>query len=548
MVPFSMKKPYVLLTVAAVALGLLAFSSPVNKYFEIAKNLEIFANIYKELNSGYVDDLDPARTMRTGIDAMLNALDPFTNYISESEIEGYRTLSEGKYKGIGAQVKKIGEYVTILQVYENSPALKAGLKAGDRILEVDGQDARNRSTEDLNNIMQGVPGTLIRLRIQRPGENRSFPIELTREEVDIPNVPYSGMVSDQVGYISLTTFTQQAGANIVKALQDLKAREPGMKGLILDLRDNGGGLLHEAVNICNIFLPQGELVVSTRGKSPEQDRSYKTTMPPQDLDLPVVVLVNKRSASASEIVSGTLQDLDRGVVMGQLTYGKGLVQNTKEIGYNARLKLTTSRYYIPSGRCIQALRYKDGEPEHIPDKERARFKTRNGREVLDGGGVKPDVELPAPDEDALLKAFQEQDIIFEFANQYCQGKDSIAAPDIFRYTDWDGFVSWLKKRGFSYRTASDEALATLREQAEKENLQDLLKPRIQAMETDLAVHREASLARHRERILQLIELEIIGRYYFDMGRKKLGLRNDPEIRAAVELINDQPRYRKILRK
>lgn len=543
-----MKKPYVLLTVAAVALGLLAFSSPVNKYFEIAKNLEIFANIYKELNSGYVDDLDPARTMRTGIDAMLNALDPFTNYISESEIEGYRTLSEGKYKGIGAQVKKIGEYVTILQVYENSPALKAGLKAGDRILEVDGQDARNRSTEDLNNIMQGVPGTLIRLRIQRPGENRSFPIELTREEVDIPNVPYSGMVSDQVGYISLTTFTQQAGANIVKALQDLKAREPGMKGLILDLRDNGGGLLHEAVNICNIFLPQGELVVSTRGKSPEQDRSYKTTMPPQDLDLPVVVLVNKRSASASEIVSGTLQDLDRGVVMGQLTYGKGLVQNTKEIGYNARLKLTTSRYYIPSGRCIQALRYKDGEPEHIPDKERARFKTRNGREVLDGGGVKPDVELPAPDEDALLKAFQEQDIIFEFANQYCQGKDSIAAPDIFRYTDWDGFVSWLKKRGFSYRTASDEALATLREQAEKENLQDLLKPRIQAMETDLAVHREASLARHRERILQLIELEIIGRYYFDMGRKKLGLRNDPEIRAAVELINDQPRYRKILRK
>lgn len=543
-----MKKPYVLLTVAAVALGLLAFSSPVNKYFEIAKNLEIFANIYKELNSGYVDDLDPARTMRTGIDAMLNALDPFTNYISESEIEGYRTLSEGKYKGIGAQVKKIGEYVTILQVYENSPALKAGLKAGDRILEVDGQDARNRSTEDLNNIMQGVPGTLIRLRIQRPGENRSFPIELTREEVDIPNVPYSGMVSDQVGYISLTTFTQQAGANIVKALQDLKAREPGMKGLILDLRDNGGGLLHEAVNICNIFLPQGELVVSTRGKSPEQDRSYKTTMPPQDLDLPVVVLVNKRSASASEIVSGTLQDLDRGVVMGQLTYGKGLVQNTKEIGYNARLKLTTSRYYIPSGRCIQALRYKDGEPEDIPDKERARFKTRNGREVLDGGGVKPDVELPAPDEDALLKAFQEQDIIFEFANQYCQGKDSIAAPDIFRYTDWDGFVSWLKKRGFSYRTASDEALATLREQAEKENLQDLLKPRIQAMETDLAVHREASLARHRERILQLIELEIIGRYYFDMGRKKLGLRNDPEIRAAVELINDQPRYRKILRK
>jgi len=543
-----MKKRLPFLLFAALILSALAFTGPVNKYFEIAKNLEIFSNIYKELNSGYVDDLDPARTMRTGIDAMLGALDPFTNYISESEIEGYRTLSEGKYKGIGAQVKKIGEYVTILQVYENSPALKAGLKAGDRILEVDGQDARNRSTEDLNNIMQGVPGTLVRLRISRPGESKAFNLDLTREEVDIPNVPYSGMIADHIGYISLTTFTQQAGANISKALQDLKATDPQLKGLVLDLRDNGGGLLHEAVNICNIFIPKGELVVSTKGKSPENDRSYKTTMAPQDQEIPVVVLVNKRSASASEIVSGTLQDLDRGVVMGQLTYGKGLVQNTKEIGYNARLKLTTAKYYIPSGRCIQALRYKDGEPEHIPDKERARFKTRNGREVLDGGGVKPDIELPSPDEDALIKALRDQDLIFDYVTEYCLGKDSLAGPDTYRFKEWDGFLQFLKKRKFSYRTESEEALDKLKASAEKENLQDLLKPRIQAMETELAAHRETSLAAGRDRIISLIESEIIGRYYFDLGRKKLGLRNDPEIRAAVELLGDEARYRRILKK
>lgn len=542
-----MRRRNLLLAIVAIASLTLAFQPPVNRYFEIVKNLEIFTNIYKELNSGYVDDLDPARTMRHGIDAMLGALDPYTNYISESEIEGYRTLAEGKYKGIGAQVKKIGEYVTILQVYENSPALKAGLKAGDRIVQVDGQDARDRSTEDLNQIMQGVPGTKIRLQIARPGQDKPFPLELTREEVDIPNVPYSGKVDDHIGYVSLTTFTQQAGANIAQAIQDLKAADPQLQGLVLDLRDNGGGLLNEAVNICNLFLPKNELVVTTKGKTPDQERSYRTQSAPLDLEIPVVVLVNKRSASASEIVSGTLQDLDRAVVMGQLTYGKGLVQHTKEIGYNARLKLTTAKYYIPSGRCIQAVRYKQGEPEHIPDAERARFKTRNGRLVLDGGGVKPDIPLDTLHESALVRALREQDLIFEFVTTYTLNRDSVAPPDEFRFEEWSRFTEFLRQRKFSFKTFTETSLQTVKADLERDGVGPDMKSRLAAVEAELEKFRQTRLDAEKDHITRLIELEIIGRYYHEMGRKKIGLRNDPEINAAVSLLKDQPRYRSILK-
>ena len=541
-----MKRWPLFLVIAAIALSAVAFVRPNNTYFEIIKNLEIFTSLYKELHTGYVDELDPAKTMRVGIDAMLENLDPYTNYISESAIEGYRALSEGRYNGIGAQVKKIGDFVTVTQIYENSPALKAGLKAGDQILQVDGQDARDRSTADLNNIMQGFPGTTVALQVKRMGETKPVDLELTRAEVDIPNVPYSGVVGDHVGYIVLTTFTQQAGANIQKAFRDLKAEDPDLKGVILDLRNNGGGLLNEAVNICNLFIDRGELVVSTKGKVPEWDRSYKTTRAPLDLEMPLVVLVNNKSASASEIVSGTIQDLDRGIVMGQLTYGKGLVQHTKEIGYNARLKFTTAKYYIPSGRCIQAVRYKDGEPEHIPDEERARFTTRNGRTVLDGGGVKPDIVLEKPAAPALLQALQDQDLIFGYANQYCLGKDSIAGPESFQFTQWDGFLTYLQEQQFSYQTESDKALEVLRSKAEKEQLDQRLAATLDQMESDLAAYRAASLEANREAIISLLEQEIIGRYYFNRGRKQLALRNDPEIAAARDLLLDESRYRKVL--
>ncbi len=375
-----------LLLICVAALGLLAFKGfEDNKYFEIIKNLEIFTNAYKEINHAYVDELEPGKLMRTGLDAMLGDLDPFTNYISETDIEGYRYLYDGRYNAIGAEGKKMGDWVVITEILEDSPAHKAGLKVGDAVLSVSGQNAKGRSSEDVMAFLRGVQGTKVDLVVRRPGETKDVRVTLERGEILTQNVPHSGIVADGIGYIYLTTFTQDAGENVANALKDLKSKHPDLKGVIFDLRDNGGGLLHEAVNVCNVFVPRGELISSTKGKVPEWDRSYKTSHTPVDENIPVVVLINKMSASASEIVSGSLQDLDRAVLLGQRSYGKGLVQNTKDVGYNAKIKLTTAKYYIPSGRCIQSARYKNGQPVDIPDSERAVFKTRNGRRVLDGG-------------------------------------------------------------------------------------------------------------------------------------------------------------------
>ncbi|MCC6281509.1 MAG: S41 family peptidase, partial [Saprospiraceae bacterium] len=353
------------------------------KYFDIAKNMEIFANAYREVNHSYVDELDPNKLMRQGLDAMLEGLDPFTNYISETDIEGYRIQMDGTYNGVGAQGKRIGEWVVITEIYENSPAHKAGLKVGDAFINIDGQNAKGKTESQVLDFLRGYPGTKSELVVRRNGEKKDLNITLERGEVNVPNVPHSGIVADGVGYINLTTFSQDAGQNVGDALNKLKEKNPNLKGVILDLRGNGGGLLNEAINLVNVFVPKGEFVSSTKGKVPEWDISLKTQHAPIDKDIPVVVLLDSHSASASEVTSGALQDMDRAVIMGQRSYGKGLVQNTKELGYNARIKLTTAKYYIPSGRCIQSVRYKNGEPVDIPEAERAQFKTRNGRIVLD---------------------------------------------------------------------------------------------------------------------------------------------------------------------
>ncbi|MCB0640654.1 MAG: PDZ domain-containing protein, partial [Phaeodactylibacter sp.] len=362
-------------------------------------NIEIFTNLYKEINTYYVDDLDPSKLMRTGVDAMLESLDPYTNYISESEIEGYRYISEGRYNGIGAQMDFIRDFATVTETYQDAHADKAGLKPGNQIVAVAGKSAEGKTPEELNEILKGSPGTEIELTVRRPGTDKELTILLQRDEVRVPNVPYHGMVNEDIGYISLTVFTREAGMNVANALRELKQENPQLKGVIFDLRGNGGGLLLEAVNISNSFVPKGELVVTTKGKVQDWDRSFLTQNSPVDQEIPLVVLINNRSASASEIVSGVIQDLDRGVLMGQRSYGKGLVQNTRDIGYNSKVKLTTAKYYIPSGRCIQSVEYQDGEPVHIADDKRAKFRTRNGRVVLDGGGVKPDVIVPAPEDD-----------------------------------------------------------------------------------------------------------------------------------------------------
>lgn len=515
-----------------------------SKYFDIAKNLEIFANAYREVNHSYVDQLDPNQLMRRGLDAMLTGLDPFTNYISETDVEGWRIQSDGQYNGVGASGKRMGDYVVVTEIIENSPAHKSGMKVGDVLLSIEGQSAKNRTEQEVQQFLRGFPGTRANIMVQRPGESKEIKITLERGEVIIPNVPHSGLVAENIGYVNLTTFTQNAGGNVAEAVIKLKEKNPGLKGVILDLRENGGGLLNEAIDLVNVFVPKGELVASTKGKVPEWDISLRTQGPPVDKDIPVVVLVNRHSASASEVTSGALQDLDRAVVMGQLTYGKGLVQNTKDVGYNAKIKLTTAKYYIPSGRCIQAVRYKDGFPVDIPESERAVFKTRNGRTVLDGGGVKPDVVLPVDTAEGIVKALLEQDVIFDFATEYTLKHPKIDSIEVFEFTAFDEFVQYVPKHKFQYRTKSESKLDELKALAEKEHLP--LGADLEALERKIQVAKQEELNRYKDRILHEIEQEIVGRYYFQRGKVRKNLVNDPEVKEAIRLLNDRPRYNAIL--
>ncbi|MCB0549327.1 MAG: S41 family peptidase [Phaeodactylibacter sp.] len=530
--------------ISLLFVGMAASFQPENKYFEILKNIEIFTNLYKEINTYYVDEVDPGHLMRTGIDAMMESLDPFTNYISESEIEGYRFMTEGKYNGIGAISQKMGGYVTITELYKDQAADKAGLRPGDQIIAVDGQDATGKDPDAINNILRGFPGTSVELTIRRPGRDEDFDIQLVRGEVQVPNVPYHGIVGDNIGYVALTTFTRDAGSNVANAVRELKEQNPALKGIIFDLRGNGGGLLNEAVNVCNVFIPRAELVVTTKGKVKEWDRSFSTMNQPIDIEIPLTVLINKNSASASEIVSGVIQDYDRGVLIGQRSYGKGLVQNTRDIGYNSKLKLTTAKYYIPSGRCIQSVKYEDGEPIHIPDDQRTPFKTRNGRTVLDGGGVKPDMMIDKFTDAAIVKGLLEQHLIFDYVTQFCLQHEKITNVEDFHFEDFDGFVQFLENRQFDYDTESEKLLKKLVEESTEEGYE--LTAQIQALEAKIDADKKDALLDNKAIITDLIEKEIASRYYYQEGKIKMGLRNDMEIEEAVKLINDKAKYQSLL--
>lgn len=517
-----------------------------DKYFEITKNLEIFANIYKDLNKFYVDELDPAELMRTGIDAMMHSLDPYTVYYSENQIERYRFMTEGKYDGIGAQVETIDDFITITQVYKNYAADEAGLKAGDRIIAVEGRSIEGMNTEEVNLMMRGVTGTGLKVTIDRPGSEVPIEVTLDREEVNVPNVPHYEMVDEQVGYVNLTTFTQRAGSNIANAIKELKKDHPEMDRVILDLRHNGGGLLSEAVNLCNLFIPQGELVVSTRSKVRDWDRTFKTRNPVLFEDMPLVVLVDERSASASEIVSGVIQDYDRGVIMGQKTFGKGLVQNTREVGYNSRIKLTTSKYYIPSGRCIQSVAYEDGEPVDIPDSLRAVFTTRNGRKVLDGGGVHPDVTLENEEESELVKTLQKQHLIFKYVNGYTQKLGEDLEWENYHFDEFDAFVDWLDSKEINFKYSSEKELDELEKAAKEQAYYNEIKDEIASARKDIRLQREKDLSQYEAIITALIEEEIISRYGYEEGRIQRRLDFDPEIKSAIRLLKDDKAYQKIL--
>ncbi len=520
------------------------FVSDNNKYFEITKNIEIFTNTYKELNTYYVDDLDPGKLMRTGIDAMVESLDPYTNYISEADIEGYRYLTEGRYNGIGAVSRKMGEYVTITELYKDQPADKAGLQVGDQIIAIDGNDARDRDPEAINNILRGFPGTSVDITVKRPGTAEPFDLTLQRDEVSVANVPYQGLVGDNVGYVALTTFTRDAGRNVANAVRELKESNPELEGIIFDLRDNGGGLLTEAVNICNIFIPKGELVVTTKGKVKEWDREFRTLNNPLDTEIPLVILIDNYSASASEIVCGVIQDYDRGVLVGQRSYGKGLVQNTRDVGYNAKVKMTTAKYYIPSGRCIQSVEYEDGEPVHIDDERRTPFKTRNGREVLDGGGVKPDLVLPKVSDVAIIKNLIEQNLIFEYVTNYYLNNPPPESVEDFHFEAFEDFLAFLDQRNFDFKSESEQLLQRLEETTSREGYS--LSDELVALREDLKLDKKTALRKYENEIVDLIEKEIASRSFYQEGKIRMGLRNDEEIREAIAVLKDQDRYRAIL--
>lgn len=519
--------------------------------FEISKNLEILTSLYKELNTNYVDGANPSELMKTGIDAMLDKLDPYTVFIPESEIEDYRFMTTGEYGGIGSLIHKQGDYIIISEPYENSPAQKAGLKAGDKILKVNDKTASGKSVEDVSAILKGQPGTSFKLEVERDGELKPMTFNIIRDKITIDPVPYYGMIGNGTGYIKLNSFTQTAFADVKKALLDLKDKNT-VSSLILDLRDNGGGLLTEAVNIVNLFVKKGELVVSTKGKQKDKNRSYLTTMEPVDLNLPLVVLVNGSSASASEIVAGALQDLDRAVIVGRRTYGKGLVQNVFPLSYNTQVKITVAKYYIPSGRCIQEIDYAhknaSGNVDNIPDSLITAYKTLHGRTVYDGKGVSPDVATDTSRLSTVSYNLITKYIIFDYATRYASTHPTIGPASTFRISDTDyaDFIAFTDKKGFEFKTVAEKELETVKKAAEYENCWDDVKTQYNLMIDAIAQHKKKDLMENKPEIIDILQQEIASRYYYQKGRIESTLSDDNELKKAITVLNDAATYTSIL--
>ena len=545
-------KKFKLLIIAAVIGGYAIISySFVDNYFEVSKNLDIFATLFRELNIYYVDETNPGDLMKKGIDDMLESLDPYTNYIPESEIEDYRYMTTGQYGGIGALIRQQGEYVVVSEPYEGFPAQKADLRAGDRIVKINDIDTKGKKTEDISKYLKGQASTTLKLLIEREGEKKPIEKVISREEIKIKSVPYSGMLTKEIGYIKLTGFTENAAGEVKSALLDLK-KHPELKSVILDLRGNPGGLLKEAVDIVNIFVEKGTDVVSTRGKVKDWDKIHKALNVPVDLNIPVAVLVDRGSASASEIVSGSLQDLDRGVVIGQRSYGKGLVQQTRPLSYNAQLKVTVAKYYTPSGRCIQALDYshrnEDGSVAKVPDSLITAFKTKNGRIVYDGGGVAPDITIDAQKYSSILASLVTKNLIFDYATKYRSSHSSIASAKEFKLnnTEYEEFMNYLNGKDYDYTTKTEKTIEELKADAKEDKNLDAISDDIEALRSKILHNKKEDLVKYGPEIRQFLEEEIASRYYFQNGRLEASFKDDKELKESISLLNDDNRYKKIL--
>ncbi|NLR60147.1 S41 family peptidase [Chitinophaga polysaccharea] len=545
------KKLITALLLIIIAAGVFAFNEN-DKYFQIAKNLDIFAAFYRELNTYYVDDLPPEKIMHKGIEAMLEETDPFTDFVSEENLDDLKFMATGKYGGVGASINTNGDWTTITDVYEGSPMDKAGVKPGDIIVSMDGKSVKNVAQEEISRQLKGAAGTSLDMVFRNPLTGVETPRKIVREEINVKPVSYAGIVKNDIGYIKMTQFTENSGAMVRKSVEQLKQSNPGLKGIILDLRSNPGGLLDEAVIVANIFVDKNRLIVSTRGKVKNWDRSYETTDQPVDVHLPLTVLTNHSSASASEIVAGSMQDLDRGVVIGQRSYGKGLVQTTRQLPYNTKLKVTTARYYTPSGRCIQAIDYShrndDGSVDYVPDSLRKSFTTAGGRAVKDGGGIEPDAKVDPTYISQVAITLLRKQFIFDYATTYYYSHPKITAPAAFSLSDAEfaDFERYLENKDYSYKTRSEEALDSFKSTARKEKYYDAIANELETLEAKMKHDKKQDLLKNKTEIKRLLEEEIVNRYYLQKGRIARSLEWDNEVNTAADILHNQAKYKQLL--
>lgn len=544
--------PFIVFPLAVLSiLTLLAFSNDRRK-FNLSQQLNIFNTIIKELDLFYVDTIAPDKLIKNGVDAMLSRLDPYTVYYSEDDADELKMMITGKYAGIGSIIRYHTDKKTtvIAEPYDNMPAAKAGLKCGDALLTVDGIDVKGMSTDSVSNLLRGEPGTKLKLEIERPGVKKPMSVIIERASISLPSLPYYGILHDSIGYILFDSFTENCAKEMRRAIVDLKGR--GAKSFIIDLRGNGGGSLQESVNIVNLFVPKGKTIVTTKGKIKQANEEYKTTREPMDTESPLIILVDGSTASASEILAGSLQDFDRAVIVGSRTYGKGLVQTTRSLPGNGYLKLTTSKYYIPSGRCVQALDYShrksDGTVQRIPDSLTNVFHTAAGREVRDGGGIRPDVEPKSEELSTLLFYLMQDMTIFDYATEYTLRNDTIAPAATFEISDADYelFKKKLIASGFSYDMRSSKMLKQLKDMIKFEGYEEITKDDIASLEGKLQQNLGHSLEHFASHIKRLIGDEIVKRYYGQKGGVVYNLRDDTDIEEAFKILSDGERYKKIL--